>query len=168
MKTGLAVATVLLAAVTQAWAQEKAPELGVHWSAGEIADIIAKIERDAKSSARGSGLHRILTTSAYGLLYVTRFKSLPPETHELVDIYLIVEGAGTIQIGGELVDPKRGPEDPMLPGAFLTLGTSIRGGRMIDVAVGDIVHVPSNEPHMWHFKDGQHVSFLAMKAPAPK
>ena len=72
-------------------------------------------------------------------------QSQPPtaEQHEgVTDLYIILGGAGTLTVGGEIEN--RQPI-PNRPGEYT--GRPIKGGRVLHVKAGDVVDVPPNTPH---------------------
>ncbi len=69
------------------------------------------------------------------------------------DLLLIRSGAGTVLVGGEMIEGKAtGPEE--------VRGKSITGGTRYPVAAGDTLYIPANTAHQFLMEPGQ--SFTAM------
>ena len=69
------------------------------------------------------------------------------------DLLLIRSGAGTVLVGGNIVDGKpTGPDE--------IRGKSIEGGTKYPIAAGDILYVPANMVHQFQVEPGK--SFTAM------
>jgi len=56
-------------------------------------------------------------------------------------IWVVLEGAATMTIGGELKDAKE-----VMPGRWY--GSKIIGGRVIDAKPGDVLWIPAGAPHL--------------------
>jgi|SRR5437899_3442037 len=87
-----------------------------------------------------------------GLVHRPKGTNLPGgASHDKVsEVYHVLEGAGTLVTGGQLVDPQRreGASEVVTqingPGYS---GTSITGGVRRRIAKGDIVIIPAGTPH---------------------
>jgi mannose-6-phosphate isomerase-like protein (cupin superfamily) len=154
-------ATVLLmtlaGGVAFALVQETDRRSGGHWAAQDLEKaMLSDVAAKAKSTEIGIAAKPLISTPTYAVLLASRYKAFP-ELHEYdTDIFIVQEGSGVLQIGGELVDRK-----PMGPGQ--ATGSSISGGQMFQASSGDILYVPKNTPHMWHLRGGQRVSYVAVK-----
>jgi mannose-6-phosphate isomerase-like protein (cupin superfamily) len=73
-------------------------------------------------------------------------------------MFFVIDGTGTIVVGGSLVEDRR-------TGAVDRLGTSIQGGASRRVAKGDFVMVPENTAHWFSTIDG---SLVLMSLHLPK
>jgi mannose-6-phosphate isomerase-like protein (cupin superfamily) len=63
------------------------------------------------------------------------------EVHDASDdVFYVLEGTATLRLGGTLVAPRE-----VEPGEWR--GSSIEGGKDIDVAKGDLIVVPRGTPH---------------------
>jgi mannose-6-phosphate isomerase-like protein (cupin superfamily) len=151
------VAVVVIGLAAFAWAQDSDRRAGGYWSAHELDDAMrSEVIPKAKSTEIGIAAKPIISTPVYSVVLASRYKTFP-ELHEYdTDIFVVQEGSGTLQIGGEIVDRK-----PM--GTGQATGSSIKGGKMFPAAAGDVLYVPKNTPHMWHLNDGQRVSYIAFK-----
>ena len=113
-------------------------------------------ELTSKARANGLGTKSLVNTPTHAIIEVVRATAFA-EAHEFdTDIFIVQGGEGTLQVGGEIVDRKATG-----PGQFA--GSSIRGGEMTKAAAGDVFYIPKNVPHMWHIREGQQVTYLAMK-----
>jgi mannose-6-phosphate isomerase-like protein (cupin superfamily) len=83
-----------------------------------------------------------------------------PELHDNADdIYIIMEGEGTVGLDGKIEGA-----DEVNPGNWF--GGKIVGGREIDVAVGDIVDIPRGTPHSVSCPGGK-IKLLVVKTTGP-
>ena len=145
------------AMATFAWAQSSVDlSQGGQWTDSEIKKGIAEIAPLADKAENGTGAKPIIMNPAYKVFLAAKHKAYPELHDNDIDIFVIREGGGTLQVGGELVDKKA-----TMPGE--ATGSAIRGGKMYKVSVGDVLFVPKNTPHMWHLAPGQTVHYLAMK-----
>jgi len=87
-------------------------------------------------------------------------KNGPVEVHEnWTDVYFILSGEGTAEVGGELVNPKT-----TAPGEIR--GTAIRGATSKRIETGDIVHILAKMPHHVVAKPGATLTYFLIKVPA--
>lgn len=70
---------------------------------------------------------------------------------------IVIDGAGTLIIGGTLVAPEM-----RRPG--LTEGSRIEGGTTHRLAPGDVMLIPAGAPH-WFGIEGTHLVLLGIKLP---
>ena len=78
-----------------------------------------------------------------------------PEQHDDIDdVVYIQSGAGTVQVGGEML------------GRTGDLGTAITGGSLYAVSAGDVLRIPAGTPHAYLVPDGGHVTYLLVRVPA--
>ncbi len=129
----------------------------VMWSAAELA------ERDAALSTRVGPDHSARETLAdYGnpsgahrFRFIHRDADGVPEQHEHIeDVVFIKSGAGTLLVGGDMVN-RTGSR-----------GTGIAGGRRYPVGAGDILHIPATTPHGYLVPDGGHITYVLVRVPA--
>jgi mannose-6-phosphate isomerase-like protein (cupin superfamily) len=84
-----------------------------------------------------------------------------PAVHPTDAEYTIVmEGAGTLVLGGRLIDPTVTRPD-------LVEGSRIDGGTRIPLKAGDAMLIPANTPH-WFGVDGRKLVLLGIKLPQTK
>ena len=144
------------AMATFAWAQGVDLSQGGQWTDSEIKKGIAEIAPLADKADNGTGAKPVIMMPAYKVFLAAKHKAYPELHDNDVDIFVIREGGGTLQVGGELVDKK-------VSGPGEATGSAIRGGKMYKAAPGDILYVPKNTPHMWLLSPGQTVHYIAMK-----
>lgn len=158
--TGVAVGffagMLITVAATVTWAQNAEKLVGQHWKAGAVKNTMnAEVASAAKKAASGSGGKFLVTAPTHALILGSRIKSAP-EYHDYdTHVFVVLDGGGSFQVGGELVDRKQ-------PAPGQATGSSIRGGDTFDVAAGDVLYVPKQTPHMWHLREGQHVNYIAV------
>lgn len=86
--------------------------------------------------------------------YIRRDSNGRPEQHDNIeDVVFIKSGAGSLQVGGEML------------GRTGDLGTEIVGGSRYQVAAGDVVRIPAGIPHAYLVPDGGHITYLLVRVP---
>ena len=111
-------------------------------SGADVAALIAKAKSDRKPD-QANFIQTIVRESPYEIHLEYRVASVnsPPTVHEHeAELFLVVDGAGTMTTGGKLRDEKR-------TNAANLSGSAIDGGSPRRVAKGDYVLVPENTPH---------------------
>lgn len=79
------------------------------------------------------------------------------ELHETqVDIMIVESGAATLVVGGTMVSPKTVKPHEVR-------GTSIEGGEIKQLAVGDVIHIPAKVPHQLKIAPGTEFTYLVIK-----
>jgi mannose-6-phosphate isomerase-like protein (cupin superfamily) len=79
------------------------------------------------------------------------------EMHETqVDILFVEAGEATLLVGGKIVEPKSVKPHEVR-------GTSLEGGRSVQLAPGDIVHIPANVPHQLKIATGKTFTYTVVK-----
>lgn len=127
---------------------------GVYVGGGDLTAAVARtVAAGAKQSdtpIRTIDVHG--THVGVGVLY--RAAGVSPagsSSHDKVtEIYQILEGAGTLVTGGDIVNPQRRASASELVGAVNgpgVSGSSIRGGTSRRVAKGDMIIIPAGTPH---------------------
>ena len=149
------VAAILLPAL------QAAPPGFVMWSASDLeqrnAGLSARVGPD--HSARETLADYGNASGAHRFRFIHRDADGIPEQHEHIeDVVFIQSGAGTVLVGGDLVD--RTGRDGEYRGA------SITGGARYPVGPGDILHIPADTPHRYLVPDGGHVTYVLVRVPA--
>jgi hypothetical protein len=129
------------------------------WSAGELAfrneQLGTRIGPDfsARETLADYGNHRFR--------FIRRDGDGFPEQHDnIIDVVMVQSGEGILQLGGTLVDPESGSEGEWR-------GSAIEGGERHSLAPGDVVHIPATVPHAFLVPQGQHLTYVLVKFPAP-
>ena len=143
------VVTIVAGVTALVWAQNAAERPTVFWSSSELsATTTSELVPNSREAAIGIAAKSLLSAPTHGILLASRHTGFP-ELHEFeVDMFVVQEGGGTLQIGGQLVDRKE-----TRPGH--ATGSSIRGGTMFKASEGDVFYIPKRTPHMWHLVEGQ-------------
>jgi mannose-6-phosphate isomerase-like protein (cupin superfamily) len=95
----------------------------------------------AKLDENKAAADRVASWGNHSLLLVRREGDGAAETHETqVDVITVLSGAGTLVVGGTMVDGKT-----TAPGEIR--GKSIAGGERHPMAPGDVFHIPAKIPH---------------------
>jgi mannose-6-phosphate isomerase-like protein (cupin superfamily) len=146
-----------------AWAQPAAPPAPkLFTSAGDLTAMIAK----AKSERKANFTQPILQLAPYAaqLEYRVAGINANASVHEReAEMFLVVEGSGTLVTGGKLKEERRTNAENLA-------GSGIEGGARRKVAKGDFIMVPENTPHWFGEIDGALVlmSLHLPHAAAPK
>ena len=157
MKWALAALVVVALAYSMTAAE---PSSFGQWSAKDIHDRELRLSKTvgADHSSRetladyGDHRFRLLYRDADGL----------PEQHDqIVDVVIVQSGEGVLQLGGTMVGKKVGSG----PGEYL--GTRLEGGERHPLTAGDVVHIPSKNPHSFLLPAGKHITYVLVKFPAP-
>ena len=151
MKTGGLLVAVVLLGLAQTRERTSA---GVFVSGAQLRSAVAA---SIGSGSRGSDtpIRMIDTTGAHvGIGVVYRAQGASPSgssSHDKVtEVYQIVEGAGTLVTGGEIVNPQRRDSAGELVGQVNgpgVSGTAIRDGHAQEVGPGDVIIIPAGTPH---------------------
>lgn len=147
---------LMLLAVTVGLAQQGFESNRSQQFPGQDLNSLEKMLVDqAKQS--GFAFNQLLNVPTHSLLMVHRSGATPPEEHsDVTDIWIIKTGSGTVQIGGEMVDPKN-------VDASNVLGTSIRGAETFRANAGDYFNIPPNVPHRMLLDPGKSITYLIVK-----
>ena len=133
----------------------------VMWSASQLE------QRDAALSTRVGQDHSARETLAdYGnpsgahrFRFIRRDADGVPEQHERIeDVVFIQSGAGTLLVGGDMVN-RTGSN-----GEYR--GTGIARGVRYPVGPGDILHIPADTPHRYLVPEGGHITYVLVRVPA--
>jgi hypothetical protein len=104
------------------------------------ADILARAKA-AKLDEYKAGADRVASWGNHSLLLVRREGDGAAEQHDTqVDMITVVSGAGTLVVGGTMVDGKTTAPNEIR-------GKSITGGVRHPMAPGDVFHIPAKIPH---------------------
>ena len=127
------------------------------WSAAELdrrnAALAMRVRPDR--SARETLADYGNPSGAHRFRFIHRNGDGVPEIHDdIIDVVLVQSGAGTLLVGGEMLD-RRG-----------SLGSGIAGGARHPVAAGDVLHIPARTPHGYLVPDDGHVTYVLVRVPA--
>lgn len=127
----------------------------VYWSDAELKAYAAKLA--PKVNQDHFAVERFDDFGSHYALIVYREGNGPAEVHESVtDFYVVQTGEATLHTGGEIVNPKT-----VEPGEVR--GSSIKGGKTIQLKPGDTVNIPPKTPHQVVIEPGKKVSYLIVK-----
>ena len=162
MRFALTAASIALltAGVALAQTAPAPPPMKAFAASTEIPGLIAKAKADRKGDAPLTA-EPILSLAPYRASLEYRTAVAPASVHEKdAEFMFVLEGTGTIVIGGKLVDEKR--TNP----ANLN-GTSITGGQSQVLVKGDVLIVPENTPHQITPSGGAPIVLMTMHVPRP-
>ena len=78
-----------------------------------------------------------------------------------VDVLVIQSGTARLVYGGEAVGLHSTAENELQ-------GTTIKGGTMIRVNPGDVIHIPAGVPHQFLLDTGETITYLVVKVVEPQ
>lgn len=174
---GAAIVLALLALVPKLSAQdafgsvtvEPRPEEYLQWDAAAVAAKKAELEQRLADGGgiwgTGFAYDRILQATDYrphSISLVLRKGYTQPEIHELKwDIYVILEGSGTLLMGGERTNWVEGlPPEEQHPG--------LEGAEAFQVTEGDVLHVPARVWHQLLLDEGQEMTYMLINVMEPE
>jgi mannose-6-phosphate isomerase-like protein (cupin superfamily) len=130
------------------------------WKASELKQrdqaLSGKVgpDRSARETLADYGNHR------FRLLH--RNGDGNPEQHDrVIDVVIVQSGAGTLVVGGTMINPRAGST------AGEWLGTGLDGGDRHPLGPGDVAHIPAGAPHSFLVPQGGHLTYVLVKFPAP-
>jgi len=112
--------------------------------------------------ADGSSRETLADYGNHRFRYLRRASDGRPEQHDrIIDVVIVHSGRGTLLVGGEMVNPTGNATT----GEYL--GTAIEGGQRHELGPGDVVHIPAGLPHSFLVPEGEHLTYVLVKFPAP-
>lgn len=141
-------------------AQTGPPEF-VLWSAAELAQRNAALAERIRpdGSARETLADYGSPGGSHRFRFIRRDADGVPEQHaHIEDVVFIQSGAGTLVVGGDMVDRAGGNGEYR--------GSDIAGGVHYPVGAGDVIHIPADTPHRYLVPDGGHVTYVLVRLPA--
>ncbi len=127
------------------------------WSAADLARRNAALATRVRPdrSARETLADYGNPSGAHRFRFIHRNGDGVPEIHDdIIDVVLVQSGAGTLLVGGEMLDRDG------------SRGSGIAGGARHPVAAGDVLHIPARTPHGYLVPDGGHVTYVLVRVPA--
>ena len=139
---------------------EPRPSEFMHWDAESFAGFKSELEDQlregpgilgtpfAVSSALPRADHR-----RHDVQIIHRAGYTQPEIHETKwDIYVVLDGSGTVLLGGERVNWVEGlPREEQRP--------ELSGAQEFQITKGDILHVPARSWHQVQVADGESITY---------
>ena len=128
------------------------PSQPMFWSAAQQKDFdkqaLSKLNAD-----RHLGTERLLDSA----FVAYRNGNGEAEIHEKqADLLLIRSGAGTVLVGGKIVEGKPSGTDEIR-------GKSIEGGTRYPITAGDILYIPANTVHQFLVEPGKNFTAMVVK-----
>ena len=133
----------------------------LHWSAADLERRNAALSETIRpdGSARETLADYEVPGGSHRFRFIRRDADGFPEQHaHIEDVVFIQSGAGTLVVGGELIDRAGGNGEYR--------GTGISGGVSYPVSRGDILHIPADTPHRYLVPEGGHVTYVLVRLPA--
>lgn len=150
---------IAVALITPAAAQTAMPAMVKTFaSSAEVEQLIAKAKADRKGNAPTTS-EPILSLAPYRANLEYRPIPGPAAVHDTEDeVMYVIDGAGTITTGGQLVNPTR--SNPTNQGA-----DKISGGNDQKLAKGDFLIVPHGVPHQITAVEGPALVLMTLHMP---
>src|SRR5580704_18670690 len=149
---------IVWAAATAVFAQQ--PAAKTFTSAADVAAMISKAKNERKAD-QANFIQPLLQAAPYNvnLEYRVQGVDTTPNIHETdAEIVYVVDGAGTLTVGGKLLGVKR-------LNATNVTGTGIEGGTPRRIAKGDYCLIPENTAHGFTQTEG---SLVIMSVHIPR
>jgi mannose-6-phosphate isomerase-like protein (cupin superfamily) len=141
---------------------------GVFISAQHIAERIAQAEASVNAGKTHSGPQPGLLLLQNGFEVTLEWRNAPQDSLNMhltdAEMFVILEGSGTMELGGTLVNPYSGPHNPS-EGPTLTAAIA-QGSTLYKVAKGDTIMIPNNTPHRVSQVDGR-LALWSLHLPLP-
>jgi mannose-6-phosphate isomerase-like protein (cupin superfamily) len=127
-------------------------------SSGEVQQLIAKAKADRKGDAPIT-VEPILSLAPYHANLEYRPIAGPAALHDIEDeLIVVIEGAGTFSMGGQMVNPTR-------PNPANQAAAAISGGTDTAIAKGDFLMVPHGTPHQFTAVNGAPLVLMTLHMP---
>ncbi len=148
---------------------EPRPEEHLHWDAGAIATMRSELEGRLAGGGgiwgTGFAFDRVIDDADYrphSMSIVLREGYTQPEIHQLKwDIYVVLEGSGTVLMGGQRTGWVDGrPAEEQRP--------ALTGAEAFPVTKGDIIHVPARVWHQLLLAEGQSMPYALININEPE
>lgn len=98
-----------------------------------------------KAGGAGGGKHQV------GISVIYRLKGQKNPSYavhdDVTEVYNVIEGKGTMLLGGHLTDAARRP--PSGGNGIGSGGTTSDGAKQVTIQKGDILIIPAGTPHRW-------------------
>lgn len=179
-----AFAGLALLAPAPTWAQAAAlpaAAMKTFVSSNEVARLIAKA-KGMRRAGQALVVLPIPSAAPYVALLEYREAGTPPIVHEDdSELFFVIEGSGTMMLGGTLTDPTRvklslsptgeplpddSDKDKVAHSTTLT-GTGAQGGHVFTVSKGELVIVPPHAVHWFNAVNGTLV-MVSLHATLPR
>jgi mannose-6-phosphate isomerase-like protein (cupin superfamily) len=134
------------------------PEGFGHWTGGQLQGFEQKL--GPKINAQKIAMQPLAGYGNHSFLIAHREGSGEAELHETQNDVMVVEsGEATLVVGGTVVDPRTTAPHEIR-------GPSIRGGEKVELAAGDVVHIPIRTPHQMLVGSGKQITYFVVKIDA--
>lgn len=128
-------------------------------TSADVQALIARAKKEIKPGEPFKG-YPIVGLAPYSVGLEYRPGSVPPAIHEKqAELFYVIQGKGTLTVGGTLVNEKRTNPTNLA-------GTAIQGGKSYSLSKGAFFFVPENTPHQWTPVGGSIVT-MSLHLPRP-
>ena len=128
-----------------------------YWSAAELKGYEKKLAPKITPTNVSAVEDKIIDYGNYFSAMVHREGNFMAEQHDAwADVYVIVSGGGTLEVGGTISGGKStGPGE--------IRGGTIQGATKQKLSPGDIVHIPAKMPHNVIIDNGGQITYFIFK-----
>lgn len=134
------------------------PEGAGHWKSAGLRGFEKTLA--PKINAQKVATQALANYGNHSFLIAHREGSGEAELHETQNDVMVVEsGSATLVVGGMMIDAQSTAPHEMR-------GTSIRGGEKLQLASGDVVHIPVKTPHQMLVASGKQITYFVVKIDA--
>lgn len=128
-----------------------------HWTAADLKGYEKKLSAKAASDPAKIGSESLGKFGTHTTQISHREASGIAEVHaKVADIFVVESGEATLVVGGDVVGLKAQTADE-------GRGSSIKGGKKVKLAAGDIVHIPAKMPHQLLLDSGKQFTYFVVK-----
>jgi mannose-6-phosphate isomerase-like protein (cupin superfamily) len=142
---------------------------GTYVAADEIQAYIKKAIAEKLTDQQVRDIDIGKSHVAIGVVHRGKLPAPAPDSvaeHDLVsEVYHVIDGAGTLVLGPDLIGSKRRPADLQTVRLFNGPGhnaSSIRNGVTYELKPGDVVVIPAGTGH-WFTKIDDHITYLMIR-----
>ena len=129
-------------------------------TAAEARALIARAKASLQPGQAMAPALPLVRVPGYRAVVEYRVSPTPATSHDRdAEFMYVLEGSGTLVLGGTLVDPRR-------PNAANIVGTGISGGTPHSLAPGSFIFVPKAVPHHFAQIGPEGLSVVTMHIPA--
>jgi mannose-6-phosphate isomerase-like protein (cupin superfamily) len=142
---------------------------GTYISRDELSDYLKKGRSEKRTDQQVRDVDIGKARVAIGLVHRGKLEAPSPhsvaEHDQVSEVYHVIDGAGTLVLGPDLIDKKRRPADDPAVRALNGPGNNaeaIRDGVVYQLSTGDVVVIPAGTGH-WFTKIDDHIDYLMVR-----
>jgi mannose-6-phosphate isomerase-like protein (cupin superfamily) len=149
----------LLLLATASLLSAQSPDFVV-WKAADLRNFETKLH--SKLNQHHTALERLPDYEGHSAYVVHREGTGVAETHKTMShMIYVISGEAVVVVGGTIVGPRKADDET-------TLGDALDGGKAMEVAAGDLVHIPYGAPHIFRLAPGTQVTYVMLNLESGK